>query len=402
MLPHRMTLRVRLTLIYSGLFLVAGVVLLATTYALFNQQLARAPWNVLVKDGPGLSASPSAAGVDTPAIDENIRLLQEQRHQLHEAATTSLLTQGGIALGLVAGAAAGFGWLVAGRVLAPLHQVTATARRIATAPAAGRGLHERIALRGPDDEVKELADTFDTMLERLDRSFDGQRRFIANASHELRTPLTVGRALVELAMNRTSASPDTRQLGESLLQINARHEQLITGLLLLATSENELTDRRPVDLADVAAHVVAQTTAQAGKAGLTMHEKLDETATIGDALLLERLVYNLVENGIRYNIGEGGWVRVVTRIDAGGQVEVQVSNTGPAVPPYEVPALFEPFHRLATDRVVTAKGAGLGLSIVRSVAATHGGRATAQAREGGGLVVTVTLPAQPDGGTPAP
>lgn len=402
MLPHRMTLRVRLTLIYSGLFLVAGVVLLATTYALFNQQLARAPWNILVNGGPGSSASPSAAGVDTPAIDENIRLLQEQRHQLHEAATTSLLTQGGIALGLVAGAAAGFGWLVAGRVLAPLHQVTATARRIATAPAAGRGLHERIALRGPDDEVKELADTFDTMLERLDRSFDGQRRFIANASHELRTPLTVGRALVELAMNRTSASPDTRQLGDSLLQINARHEQLITGLLLLATSENELTDRRPVDLADVAAHVVAQTTAQAGKAGLTMHEKLDETATIGDALLLERLVYNLVENGIRYNIGEGGWVRVVTRIDAGGQVEVQVSNTGPAVPPYEVPALFEPFHRLATDRVVTAKGAGLGLSIVRSVAATHGGRATAQAREGGGLVVTVTLPAQPDGGTPEP
>jgi signal transduction histidine kinase len=400
MLPHHMTLRVRLTLIYSGLFLIAGVVLLATTYALFNQQLAGAPWNVLVKDGPGPSASPSAAGVDTPVIDENIRLLQEQRHQLHEAATTSLLTQGGIALGLVGAAAAGFGWLVAGRVLAPLHQVTATARRIATAPAAGRGLHERIALRGPDDEVKELADTFDTMLERLDRSFDGQRRFIANASHELRTPLTVGRALVELAMNRTSASPDTRQLGESLLQINARHEQLITGLLLLATSENELTDRRPVDLADVAAHVVAQITAQAGRAGLTMHEKLDETATTGDALLLERLVYNLVENGIRYNIGEGGWVRVVTRIDAGGQVEVQVSNTGPAVPPYEVPALFEPFHRLATDRVVTAKGAGLGLSIVRSVAATHGGRATAQARDGGGLIVTVTLPAQPDGGTP--
>jgi signal transduction histidine kinase len=201
-------------------------------------------------------------------------------------------------------------------------------------------------------------------------------------------------------MSRTSVSPDTRHLGESLLQINARHEQLITGLLLLATAENELTGRRRVDLADVAAHVVAQTTVLAGEAGLVMHDKLDETVTVGDALLLERLVYNLVENGIRYNIGAGGWVRVVTRVAAGGQVEVQVSNTGPVVAPYEVPALFEPFHRLATGRVVSVKGAGLGLSIVRSVAASHGGRATAQARDGGGLVVTVTLPAQPDVGTP--
>jgi signal transduction histidine kinase len=293
---------------------------------------------------------------------------------------------------VVGAAAAACGWLIAGRVLTPLHRVTDTARRIAAAPAADRSLHERIALRGPDDEVKELADTFDAMIERLDRSFDGQRRFIANASHELRTPLTLGRALVEVAMNRRSASPDVTQLGETLLQINSRHERLITGLLQLATAEHELTNRRPVDLADVVSHVVAQTAAEARLAGIAVHEEAKEAPTTGDALLLERLVYNLVENGIRHNSGAGGWVRVASRAGDDGRVEVEVSNTGPPIPPYEIPALFEPFHRLATDRLVTAKGAGLGLSIVRSVARTHGGEATARPREGGGLVVSVTLP----------
>ncbi|MFG2037924.1 sensor histidine kinase [Dactylosporangium sp. NPDC048998] len=385
-----MSLRLRLTVIYAGLFLLAGLVLLATTYVLFDRQLAGAGLSVVLNRST-TGASPSPQVLPDPA--ETMRQIEAQRRQLRAAAVTSLLTQGAIALGVVAAAAAGLGWLVAGRVLNPLHQVTATARRIAAAPAAGRGLHERIALRGPADEVKELADAFDTMLERLDRSFDGQRRFIANASHELRTPLTVGRALVELAMKRRSASADTIRLGEDLLRINARHEHLITGLLLLATSENELTERRPADLADVAAHVLAQSAGAAAAAGVTLEEQLAEAPTSGDALLLERLVHNLVENGVRYNAGPGGWVRVVTRATGDERVEVEVSNTGPVVPPYEVPALFEPFHRLAGDRRVTAGGAGLGLSIVRSVAATHGGTAVARPREGGGLVVTVALPA---------
>jgi signal transduction histidine kinase len=394
LLPSRFTLRARLTLIYGGLFIVAGIVLLGTTYALFNQQLGGSGLQlVTLKATPSPGVSPVPGGNQASPETDAIRWARDERQRLHDAATTSLLTQGGIALSLVGVAAAGFGWLVAGRVLAPLHQVTETARRIAAAPAAGGGLHERIALRGPDDEVKDLADSVNTMLERLDRSFDGQRRFIAHASHELRTPLTVGRALVELALNRRNASADTRQLGESLLQINTRHEQLITGLLLLATSENELTERRPMDLADVAGYVVAQAGPQASQAGIALHDQLDEAPTTGDALLLERLVYNLVENGIRYNIRDDGWVRVVTRTRDDGRVEVEVSNTGPVVPPYEVPALFEPFHRLAHHRQITAKGAGLGLSIVRSVAATHGGQAIATGREDGGLVVTVTLPA---------
>ena len=195
------------------------------------------------------------------------RVMREQQAQVRALRPRSLLTQGGdrAAWSSAAARQASAGWSP-GRVLAPLHRVTDTARRIAAAPAAGRGLHERIALRGPDDEVKNLADAFDTMVERLDHSFDGQRRFVANASHELRTPLTLGRALVEVAMHRKTASDDVKQLGETLLEINSRHEQLITGLLLLADSEKELDARYPVNLADVVTHVVAQLT-QRGRSG---------------------------------------------------------------------------------------------------------------------------------------
>lgn len=409
LLPHRISLRTRLTLIYGSLFLAAGTVLLGTTYALFNQQLPRLGLKVVARAGPPGEAAPLPGGEeklgrgllaltkegDILTEAQTRKWIGDQQTKLHDAATTSLLTQGGIALTVVGGAAAGFGWLVAGRVLAPLHRVTDTARRIAAAPAADRGLHERIALRGPQDEVKDLADTFDTMIERLDRSFDGQRRFVANASHELRTPLTLGRALVELAMHRRTASEDVKQLGESLLEINSRHERLIGGLLLLAGSENEITERLPVDMADVVCHVVAQTSPEAEQAGITVREEAGEALTAGDALLLERLVHNLVENGVRHNAGDGGWVRVASRTRRDGRVEVEVSNTGPVVPPYEISALFEPFRRLGADRLVTAKGAGLGLSIVRSIARGHGGEVAARPRDGGGLVVTVTLPACP-------
>ncbi|MFK4082487.1 sensor histidine kinase [Kribbella sp. NPDC020789] len=317
------------------------------------------------------------------------RAMQEQRAQVRQAATKSLLTQGSIALVAVGALAAGFGWLVAGRVLAPLHRVTDTARRIAASPAA---LHERIALRGPDDEVKNLADAFDVMVERLDHSFDGQRRFVANASHELRTPLTLGRALVEVAMHRRTASADVQELGESLLAINTRHEQLIDGLLILADSEKQLTAVYPVNLADVVDHVAGQLTAESTAAGVELLRGPGEAPTRGDAMLLERLVHNLVENGIRHNLPTGErWVRVLSRT-AGDQVQVEVTNTGPEIPPYEVEALFKPFYRLGAERLVGGKGAGLGLSIVRSVAEAHGGTVTAVPRPGGGLEIVVSLP----------
>ncbi|WP_233358973.1 sensor histidine kinase [Thermomonospora amylolytica] len=401
---RRISLRTRLTLVYGGLFLVAGMVLLGVTYVLFGQQLDR-PGRLIVGQLVQSTQPPAPSGpvpqkfmftpdgdVLTGAAAERWR--QRQNDRLRDAAVTTLLGQGAIALTVVGGVATGLGWLIAGRVLAPLHRVTETALRIAGAPAADRGLHERIALRGPDDEVKRLADAFDAMVERLDRSFDGQRRFVANASHELRTPLTLGRALVEMAMHRPSASPDVRRLGEDLLQINLRHEKLISGLLLLAGSEKEITERAVVDLADIVAHVVAQTEGEAHKADVTVHHEPGEAVTSGNALLLERMVQNLVENGIRHNTGDGsGRVHVASRTREDGRAELTVTNTGPVIPGYEVPTLFEPFRRLDGDRLVTAKGAGLGLSIVRSVVQAHGGQVTARPRDGGGLTVTVVLPA---------
>jgi signal transduction histidine kinase len=433
---RRLTLRGRLTLIYGGLFMVAGVLLLGLTYVLFTNNLSQ-QYRVIIQ-GTYTTPPSGAPSAKPPRLPNEAyvinkdgdvltgsdaeRVMSEQREQVRQAAIKSLLTQGSIALLVVGGLAAGFGWLVAGRVVAPLHRVTDTARRIAVAPAAGHGLHERIALRGPDDEVKNLADAFDTMVERLEHSFDGQRRFVANASHELRTPLTLGRALVEVAMHRRTASADLKELGESLLTINARHEQLIDGLLILADSEKVLTAVYPVNLADIVNHVAAQLTPEASAAGVELIRGPGDAHVRGDALLLERLVHNLVENGIRHNVadrqaittepGEGGpagpapesaivmglesatWVRVISRT-LDDHVEVVVTNTGPEIPPYEVDSLFKPFYRLGAERLVGGKGAGLGLSIVRSVATAHGGSVTAVPRPGGGLEITVTLPLDP-------
>ncbi|GAA1604100.1 hypothetical protein GCM10009828_033690 [Actinoplanes couchii] len=289
-----------------------------------------------------------------------------------------------VALIVVSAAAIALGWLIAGRMLQPLHQITATARRIAESPAADRGLQERIALHGPNDELKQLADTFDLMLSRLDQSLDAQRRFIANASHELRTPLTLNRTLLEVALEPETASPEVRQLGSTLLAINDRHGRLIDGLLLLARSDREVTERSYVDLADIVDHVAVADVVQ-------VRTEPAEAAVLGDPVLLERLVQNLVENGIRHNVPDG-WVQVTSRTRPDGWVELRVANSGPVVPRYEVPGLFEPFRRYRTDRLA-GPGAGLGLSIVRAVVGAHRGRLQADARDEGGLVITVLLPA---------
>jgi signal transduction histidine kinase len=363
--PSGPTIRARLTLVYGGLFLLAGMALLGVTYLLVARQMPDGGTRTFVTgqagSGSGAPGQPSPPG----AQGELTQIVRETQHDTLAA----LLTQGAIALAVVGAVAVALGWLLAGRLLQPLHRVTDTARRIAQAPAADRGLHERIALRGPRDEIKQLADTFDVMLERLDQSFDGQRRFIANASHELRTPLTLNRALLEVAVHRREASPEIRQLGETLLDINTRHERLIEGLLLLARSEREVSERSFVDLADIVEHVVAQVPAN----GVAVYAQPEEAPSAGNPVLLERLVQNLVENGVRHNVPEGGWVRVTTGTGPDGRAVLVVSNTGPPVPRYEIPGLFEPFHRLASDRLATANGAGLGLSIVRAVPRAYGG-----------------------------
>jgi signal transduction histidine kinase len=392
--PSRLTIRARLTLVYGGLFLLAGVLLLGVTYVLVAQRLPgggqmTVSGSPAPRDGQPAQSPPSGdRGV--PPSEEGQLMFTQVAEESWQDALDALLTQGGIALAVVGAAAIALGWLLAGQLLQPLHRVTETARRIADAPAADRGLHERIALDGPRDEIKQLADTFDVMLERLDHAFDGQRRFIGNASHELRTPLTLNRALLEVAVHRRGASAEVRQLGETLLEINTRHERLIDGLLLLARSERELLERSYVDLADIVEHVVAQVP----PGTVTVNAKPGDAPTTGNAVLLERLVQNLVDNGVRHNVPEDGWVRVTSDTGSDGSAVLQVSNTGPVVPRYEIPGLFEPFRRLGSDRLsASSPGAGLGLSIVQAVARAHGGNVHAEPRDGGGLVVTVTLPA---------
>ncbi|GAA1830562.1 HAMP domain-containing sensor histidine kinase [Luedemannella flava] len=403
----RLSLRTRLTLIFAGLFLASGLVLLGLTYVLVD---ARVPGKVAVfghastldtliqgnaAGGLAIDEQPFLKTIDgrTISAEEAPAFIEQQQARVRDDTMGMLLPAGVIALLVVGVAAAGIGWLVAGRVLAPLHAVTETARRIATSRDPQLGLRERIALDGPPDEVKELADTFDTMVERLDRSFEGQRRFVANASHELRTPLTLNRALVEVAMHRRTASADVKQLGETLLEINTRHERLINGLLLLARSDTPVLDRTEVDLADVVSHVCATAATEAREAGVELTRSPGEAVTHGDPVLIERLAQNLVENAIRHNLPAGGFARVTSRHGGDGRVVLEVVNSGPVIPPYDIPGLFEPFRRLGAERLVTAKGVGLGLSIVRSVARAHDGDVVATPRDGGGLIVTVTLPA---------
>jgi signal transduction histidine kinase len=395
----RPTIRVRLTLLYGALFLVAGLVLLGVTYVLVKQSLysgpraAAVPAELVPTDG-------SEAGRAIPAQDAQLFVNQVEEKFRTETLDT-MVTRGVLALGLVGVVAVGFGYVLAGRALRPLQRITETAQRVSHASLAfGGGPAERLDLAGPRDELKELADTFDQMLERLAQSFDGQRRFVVNASHELRTPLAINRTLIEVALRRRDAAEDTRRLGEALLVVNARHERLIEGLLTLARGENALVRRSPVNLRDVAGHVLTQARAEAAEADVTIQADLEAARTSGDPVLLERLAQNLIENAIRHNHA-GGWIRVNTVTGTSGEAELVVTNTGPAVPPYEVDAMFEPFRRLRADRVSSDRGAGLGLSIVRAEPPPHRGHVRAQPRGGGGLTVTVQLPAHRAADRPA-
>lgn len=382
----RPTIRLKLTLIYASLFFVAGAALIGLTYFMVSQSLpVKADLKVLLT-GKTVSLPPYLSKqelIEGQALFE--KKTDEAAKKLRQDTLESLLAQSGLALGLVGIAAAGVGWLVAGRALAPIHRITETARRVAD-----RSLHERIALDGPRDELTELANTFDDMLERLDRSFDGQRRFVGNASHELRTPLTINRTLIEVALSRPNASADARQLGETLLVVNERHERLIDGLLTLARSDQEITERADVDLAELVEHVVSQCRPAAEAAGVEVRTVLLAAPVSGDPVLLERLVHNLLSNAIAYNRPDGEVV--VTTTCSNGQARLEIGNTGRTLMEYEVPRLFEPFRRGGTDRTESAKGVGLGLSIVRTVVQAHGGEVSASPRAGGGLLVEVRLP----------
>ncbi|MGC9543334.1 sensor histidine kinase [Streptomyces sp. UG1] len=385
----RPTIRIRLTLLYGGMFLIAGILLLSIIYLLAAQAIntGNEPLFKIVSfrelqvssDNcpgikPGLTISEFNEAIST-CIDS------QRRVALDDLLSRSLLALLGLAI-----IAFAFGYAMAGRVLSPLGRITRTARAVA-----GSDLSRRIELDGPDDELKELADTFDEMLERLQRAFTAQQRFVGNASHELRTPLAINRTLLEVHLSDPNAPVELQQLGKTLLATNERSEQLVEGLLLLARSDNQIVERKPVDLAEVAEQAVDQVHAEAEAKGVVIRGEQKPAVVQGNGVLLERIALNLLQNAVRYNVPEEGWVEVTTDVQH-GQAVLVVSNTGPVVPAYEIDNLFEPFRRLRTDRTGSDKGVGLGLSIVRSVVRAHGGHISAEPREGGGLVMRVTFP----------
>ncbi|MEE1811686.1 MULTISPECIES: sensor histidine kinase [Streptomyces] len=381
----RPTIRIRLTLLYGGMFLIAGILLLAIIYMLAAQALqvgSELPFKIV--SGQVTSDVCNFHGITTPDA-ANAAMNTCVNHQRQQALDT-LLNRSLLALVGLSVIAFAFGYAMAGRVLSPLGRITRTARQVA-----GTDLSRRIELDGPDDELKELADTFDEMLDRLERAFTAQQRFVGNASHELRTPLAINRTLLEVHLSDPQVPPELKQLGKTLLATNERSEQLVEGLLLLARSDNQIVERKPVDLAEVASRAIDQTRGEAEERGVEIRGERAPAVVQGNGVLLERIALNLVQNAVRYNVPEGGWVEVTTELRS-GQAVLVVSNTGPVVPAYEIDNLFEPFRRLRTERTGSDKGVGLGLSIARSVARAHGGRIVAEPREGGGLVMRVSLP----------
>lgn len=383
----RSTVRQRLTVLYVVAILASGGVLLALNYALVSRQLGptieRASAAAIEVRSP---ASPRPGAVAEPA--EVVVLPEDQAQRIarrvRASALRELVAQSAIALAVVAVASVALGWAVAGRALRPLQRITASARRLSE-----ETLHERLAMQGPQDEIKELADTFDAMLARLEAAFESQRRFVANASHELRTPLTVARTATEVLAAKSSPRPEQVQAMIDKVQgALQRSAQLITALLLLARSQRGLQTREHVDLAVLAHGVVEQGAPEAVARGVTIEASLAAAFVEGDPTLLERLVANLVENAIRHN-RPGGWVTVATT-SARGQARVEVRNSGPVVAPEQVASLLEPFRRGAQDRTEAA-GLGLGLAIVSAIVHAHHGTVRVEPLEAGGLEVRVAF-----------
>lgn len=373
------TVRLRLTLLYGALFFVSGVVLFALMYLLFRQATGV---NLIVPGG------------DTQTVNaEALRQATELRYDQLVRRSTDELHQGlvwaGIALAIMTLVSIALGWLVAGRVLHPLRAMAATTRQISE-----RNLHERLALPGPRDELKDLADTFDGLLARLETAFGAQQRFVANAAHELRTPLTLWRALLEERLTDPDATIDSfRATSRRLLALGEEQERLLESLLTLASSERGLDRRQPFDLAAVVEAVLREPPPEAGSLDVRIESVIEPAPTSGNVALAERLVRNLVANAAGHNI-PGGRVRVKTGTSAEGAF-LSVANDGPVIPASEVPRLFEPFQRLGSDRTAPTDGHhGLGLSIVRAIATAHGATLLAEPRPEGGLAVEVMFPSR--------
>ncbi|MFI8497511.1 sensor histidine kinase [Streptomyces sp. NPDC085524] len=395
-LPRR-TVRLRMTLLYGGLFVLSGAALLGITYGLVHRAIAGQPLELSVSEPdaepgvvPGQPPGSRHSSMETLADQAQDAMAGQIAGIMHQ-----LLVQSGIALALMLVVSIVLGWIVAGRMLLPLRTITATAQEISAT-----SLHQRLALGGPSDELKELGDTFDGLLSRLETSFEAHRQFVANASHELRTPLARQRALGQVALSDPAATAESlRQAHERVLAAGAQQERLIEALLTLARSHAGIEVRRPFDLTGIAQDVVEARADEADLRTVTVRTSFETAAALGHRPLAERLVVNLVDNALRHNTPHGE-VRVTTATE-GGHAVLTVTNTGPPVPPEAVDRLFQPFQRLGATRAARTEGLGLGLSIVQAIAHAHGAGLTARARSGGGLSVTVTFPASSDPAPPA-
>jgi len=380
----RLTVRARLTVLYTGLFALCGAVVVGVSYSLVARLGTFGPGQQSLSS-PGVPASVVAlcqSGKlhrDGPAIAKCNAALQQVGAQ-HQLTLSHLLEYSLVTLAVVMAVAAVLGWVFSGRALRPVRQVTAAARA-----ASEHNLSARVALGGPHDELGELAETFDEMLDRLQAAFEVQRRFIANASHELRTPLAVIGTTVDVVAGNPDSTPgDLRAMAAEVRAAADHAEHLVGALLILARNEHGLSVHEEVDLATVAEDVLDS----AGLGDRQVHVGLEPAVISGDPVLAERLVANLVDNAARYNVPAGDiWLSTRT---AEGSSELTVANTGPVVSPADTERLFQPFQRL-NDRT-SHDGVGLGLAIVASIATVHGGTATAHPRDGGGLSVTIVIP----------
>jgi signal transduction histidine kinase len=382
-LPAR-TVRFRLTALYCGLFLPASVALVVITSFVTFLSLHPVVHRVIHRQGkPAVQLPPGGgAGVTTatPAPLVHLGSLSLDLHEFLIGSCIVLVTMSGVCVLL--------GWLLAGRVLRPLRTITETTRSISE-----HDLHQRLALPGPRDELTGLGDTIDGLLGRLERAFDSQRRFVANASHELRTPLSVGRAVLQVALADPNITLDSlRAACGEVLEAGREQERLIDALLILARSQRGLERREPVDLAATTREVLQTYAPAAATRRLHVDAAIGDATVPGDARLIHRLVSNLLDNAIRHNI-TGGHVEVT--LAAGlADAMLTVTNTGALVAPDQVSRLIAPFQRGVPDRTASPNGPGigLGLSIVGEIAQAHGASLDVRARPEGGLTVVVTFP----------
>jgi signal transduction histidine kinase len=364
----RWSIRLRFTALYTGLFLATATILLVAMNLLLKENLHR---QIAGMPAALVQANLSPPRRRHPGLTEDAQALRDFPHSL----LTDQWIAASILIAVLTLISIVIGWWLAGRLLRPVRQITDAARRLSLS-----NLHERIALSGPRDELSELAETFDTMLARLETSVDNQRRFIANAAHELRTPLAIQRAAIQIGLD--SPSPERlAKVRDELLEVNRRNELLINGLLLLAQADHGLEAAEPVALDALVREALSETPASDG---IEIRQSIEQAIVNGDSVLLHRLAANLIHNAMRYN-RPGGYIDV--QVTAAGALTVR--NSGPEIPKDRVSELFEPFRRLHRARTGSSESAGLGLSIVASIARAHGADIKAVPNPGGGLELTV-------------